>query len=409
MARITERLSPTQVKNAQPPKGKDSAFIPDGGNLFLQCTRGTDGSISRSWVFKYQFLHRRREMGMGPLRTVSLKQARKRAAEYREMLLDLRDPLEERQAQRRALLAERAKATTFEELARQYFELHADGWKSRVHRQQWISSMQKYAFPSLGRLAPQAIDQAMIFKLIEPLWKRVPTTGSRVLQRIERTLDFATSKGFRSGENPARHVLEGLPKLAKVAKVEHYPALPYPEMPVLMAELASLDNRTRRALRFLILTACRTAEVTGARWSEIDLATKVWTVPGERMKSGVEHRVPLSDEAIAVIADLPREGELIFGLISQLGRTVTRSIRAGITVHGFRSSFRQWATERTNYPDHVIEQVLAHQVGSEVLKAYKRQAEPFERRRPLMQDWAKFCTTPTSASDARSVVLPFRS
>src|SRR5258708_2361695 len=364
--RIVGRLKSRQVLHAKPPKGKPSVLLPDGGNLYLQATRGDEDHVRRSWVFKFQLVGQRREMGLGPLHTVSLAKARAKARQLRELLLDGVDPLQEKQKARQALVAARAKTITFEEVARAYFDLHQAGWRSAAHRHQWLSSLERYAFPLIGKLAPADIDQPLVFKAVEPIWKAKTVTAGRVLNRIEVVLDYAATRGYRGNENPARHVAKALPKRATISKVENFSALPYADMPAFMAELRSRTSIAARALEMLILCASRTNELIGARWQEIDLDKRLWSIPADRMKEERPHTVPLSGRVLEILRSLPQDGERIFLIDPRSMARLIHALRpqAAATVHGFRSSFRDWAHERTNFPDHVVELALAHAVGS---------------------------------------------
>ncbi len=403
--RIIGRLKSRQAINAKPPKNKPSIVIPDGGNLHLQATRGKAGHIRRSWVFKFQLAGQRREMGLGPLHTISLAEARAKARTLRQQLLDGVDPLEEKQRARQALIAARAKTVTFEEVAKAYYDLHQDGWKSEAHRRQWLRSLTRYAFPVIGKLAPADIDQPLVFKVVEPIWKSKTVTAGRVLNRIECVLDYAATRGYRGNENPARHVAKALPKKGTIAKVENFPALPYTDMPEFMQELRAHESIAARALEMLILCANRTKEIIGARWLEIDFDARTWKVPAERMKNSKLHQVPLSDRVLEILQTLPQDGERIFPVYEQRLYRLLGTMRSldVATVHGFRSSFRDWAHERTNFPDRVVEFALAHNVGDVTERSYKR-TTLFDQRVKLMAAWAAYCG-PTSAD---MVVVPLR-
>jgi integrase len=393
-ARSVGRLTSRQCINAKPPKGMGRIRLPDGGNLFLRAYRSTANPdhITRSWEFNFELDGKRGFMGLGPLHTVSLAEARDKARSLRQLLLDGINPLTERRKQEQARKAEQAKQITFERVALDYIALHEPEWKSQKHRDQWRSSLTRYTFPKLGKMLPQQIDQPLIFDTVQPLWETRTVTASRVLNRIEMVLDYAASRGLRSGgDNPARHVLTSLPKRSKVAPVEHHAAVAYEDIPQLMLDLAVKDTVATRAIRFAILTAARAGEVLGATLDEMDVMQKVWTVPAARMKAGVEHRVPLSNEALSLLQDMPRKGR-IFNYNTGLAKVLSK-YRPGMTVHGLRSSFRQWAHERTNFPDHVAEVALAHKIGGDVERAYKRKAELFERRRKLMDQWARYCAS----------------
>jgi integrase len=411
MAREIERLTPKQVANAKPKRGRTAALLPDGANLYLQATVAKDKSINRSWLFRYELDGKRCEMGLGPLRTVGLAEAREKARGYRQQLLDGIDPLdaklEAREAVKRerlAKLAEQARAITFRQCAEMYLAAHSPGWKNLKHAKQWRSTLETYAYPVLGDLAVADVDTAHVVKAIEPIWLRIPETASRLRARIESVLGFATVRTFRTGDNPARwkgYLATLLPARGEVAPVEHHAALPYSDVPAFMADLRGRDSMSARALEFTILTAVRTGETIGAHWGEIDLAAKVWAIPAARMKAKRDHRVPLSDRAIAILKAIgPHQRGHVFPggrkgqpLSNMAMLELLRGIRPGATVHGFRSSFRDWAAETTSHPNHVIEMALAHAIGDKTEKAYRR-GELFTKRARLMQHWADFCARP---------------
>jgi integrase len=288
---------------------------------------------------------------------------------------------------------------TFRQCAEACIASHEDGWSNPKHRTQWTQSLEDYAYPVLGDLAVDDITTGHVIKTLEPIWKEIPETASRIRGRIERVLAWAAVRGFRSGDNnPARwrgHLAELFPKKGKMRTVEHFAALPYSDLPTFLPELRNRDSVTARALEFLILTAARSGEVLGATWPEIDLAARTWTIPAKRMKAGKAHKVPLCDRAVAVLSALPRNGELVFPLVNSGNamREMLREMRPDATVHGFRSSFRDWAAERTNYPNIVVEAALAHAIGDKVEAAYRR-GDLFEKRRRLMADWAAWCARP---------------
>ena len=286
--------------------------------------------------------------------------------------------------------------------ARLYLDLHQEGW-SGTHSRQWHTTLRDYVFPVLGELAVADIDQAAVLKVIEPIWKVKTVTAARVRARIESVLDYATASGFRAGDNPARALRAALPKQSRAHRVEHHAALPWQEIPAFMATLRQEPTALARALEFLILTAARTSEMTGATWGELDLATRTWAIPASRMKARKEHRVPLSDYALKILADTPRKGPRVYGPFphTALSRLVHR-LRPDVTVHGFRSAFRDWARETTAFPDGVVEAALAHAVGSKVVQAYAR-GDLFDKRRKLMAAWADYCSRPEVR--AQSVTL----
>jgi integrase len=350
-------------------------------------------------VFRYELDGRRHDLGLGSLDTLNLPEAREKARLLRQQLVERIDPFEaKRQAkkERLAKLAAEARAMTFRQCAEECIKSHADGWKNAKHRAQWRSTLESYAYPVLGDLAVDDIATAHIVRVLQPIWKEKPETASRVRGRIEKVLGWASVRGFRSGDNPARwrgHLQELFAAKGKVRPVEHHAALSFTDVPAFMADLRSRNSLSARALEFTVLTAVRTGETIGATWDEIDFAAKVWTIPAARMKAGKAHRVPLSDRAAEILASVPREGEHIFPLSNMAMLELLRGMRPGTTVHGFRSSFRDWAAERTSYPNHVAEAALAHTISDKVEKAYRR-GDLFEKRRRLMADWAAWCSRP---------------
>jgi integrase len=304
------------------------------------------------------------------------------------------------------------KDKTFRECAEAYIAAHETTWRHPKHHHQWNASLKQYVYPLIGDLSVAAIDVGLVLQVLEPIWKRRTETASRVRGRIEAILDWARVHKLREGENPARwrgHLKHLLPEKSKLRKVIHHPALPYTEINGFMTHLRQQDGIVARALEFTILTAARKSEVTGARWSEID--GNVWTIPGERMKGGRKHRVPLCDRAVAILKSLPHESDFVF-IGAQNGRPIGDAVmpdlmermgRDDITVHGFRSTFKDWASETTAYPNHVVEQALAHAIGNGVEAAYRR-GDLFEKRRQLMESWAQYCSGPHVEAD----VVPLR-
>jgi integrase len=386
-------------------KVKAPGYYGDGGGLFLQMSRyGT-----KNWVFRFKANGRLREMGLGSLDTYSLAEARERARGCRKLRDEGKDPIEERKVARLAMKLDAAKAMTFEQCAERYIAAHRAGWRNGKHRDQWSSTLATYVKPIFGALPVQAVDTSLVMKAVEPIWNEKPETASRVRGRIESILDWATARGFRMGENPARwrgHLDKLLPKKTRVRRVEHHAALPYGEIAAFVVELKPQEGVAARALEFAILTAARTGEVIAARWDEFDLAERLWTVPAERMKAGKEHRVPLPNAALVILEELARvrHGDFVFPggragrPISNMAMTMTlrRMGRGELTVHGFRSSFLDWAADRTGFPAEVSEMALAHTIGDKVEAAYRR-GDLFQKRRQLMDAWAKFCMTPTPA------------
>jgi integrase len=408
VGRKVDRLTALKVSRTKTP-----GVYADGGGLYLQVTSET----ARSWIFRYTLRGVAREMGLGSLNTFGLSEARATARKCRQLCHDGVDPLEAREAGHAAAKLNAAKSKTFEECAASYVEAHRAGWKNPKHVLQWGNTLKVYADPVFGSLPVQAIDTGLVLKVLEPIWTTKPETAGRVRGRIEAVLDWAKVRGYREGENPARwrgHLDKLLAPRFKVRKVKHHSALPYDELPAFMAELRTQNGVSARALEFLILTGVRTGEALGARPGEVK--GKVWIVPPERMKGGKEHRVPLSEAALAVLAGMKDEGAKFIFPGGKRGKplsnmallTVLRRMgRPGITVHGFRSSFRDWCAERTNYPREVAEMALAHAVSDKVEAAYRR-GDLFIKRVRLMEEWARHCgtveeqTNPTK--DQRAVV-----
>ena len=390
----------------------------DGGGLYLQITkRGSKSWIFRFWVAERdpktgavvrdpttnKVCGRGREMGLGSCITVSLAEARDRALECRKLREKDIDPIDAREAARRQVSLERAKSLKFREAAATYMAAHRAAWKNDKHAGQWAATMQTYAYPLLGEMSVQAIDTALIMKVIEPIWATKPETANRVRGRIESILNWATVRGYRQGDNPSRwrgHLDKLLPSLAKVRKPQHHNALPYAELPAFMKKVRKEEGIAARALEFTILTAARTNEAISARRSEINMGQKLWTVPGDRMKADKEHRVPLSDRALEITATVAAADEEDF--IFPGGRwrrplsnmamlaVLKRMGRGDLTVHGFRSTFRDWAAERTYFPNEVVEMALAHAIDSKTEAAYRR-GDLFDKRRCLMDEWEVYC------------------
>jgi integrase len=376
----------------------------DGGGLYLQISRGG----ARSWIYRFQLAGTRRFMGLGSADLVGLAEAREVAHAARRLVAAGRDPIDARQSERAAAQLEAAKAMSFRECAERYIAAHRAGWRNAKHAAQWPSTLEAYAFPIMGALPVQTVDVGLIMQVLEPMWTTRTETASRVRRRIESVLDWAAARGFRPAtDNPARwrgHLENLLPAPRKVARVEHHAALPYAEASVFMVELRQRGGTAARALEFVILTAARAGEVLGARWSEIDMAKRLWTIPAERMKAGKEHRVPLSEAAFAIVKAMAaaRSSEFVFGgggagrrlSHTALQQLLRRMRRSDVTTHGFRSTFRDWAAERTSYPAEVAEMALAHAVANAVEAAYRR-GDMFQKRRQLADAWAKFINAPS--------------
>jgi len=377
---------------------KTPGMYGDGHGLWLQVT----GKGAKSWIFRFTLSGRSREMGLGSAHTFGLAEARDRARECRRLTADGIDPIEIRKEKRQQAELEAAKSVTFSQCAQAYFEAHKTGWRNAHHQNQWSASMENYVYPVFGHLPVQSIDTGLVVKVLEQIWATKAETATRVRGRIEVVLDWATTRGYRRGENPARwkgHLQNLLPKRSRVQKVKHHPALPFDQVPAFMAALAKSKAVTARLLEFTILTAARAGEATGALWSEIDFEAAVWTLPAERMKAGVEHRVPLSEPALAILRQMKGADPSLIFLSSQnkdrvsgkLMRDLLARLRGkGLTVHGFRSSFRDWVAERTSFSSDLAEMALAHTVGDKTERAYRR-SDLFEKRRELMDAWAAWC------------------
>jgi integrase len=385
----------------------------DGNGLYLQISHWQ----TKSWCLRYQLGGRSRDMGLGAVSDVTLAEARDKARAARRMLIDGDDPIDARQAKKQAIAAELAKRVTFREAAQKYIESHKAGWRNEKHAAQWTATLSTYAYPVIGSLNVAAVDTAHITKILEPIWATKTDTASRVRGRIENVLDWARARHYRSGENPARwkgHMENLLPAKSKVRKVRHQPALPFGQMGGFIEDLQLRKGVSARALEFTILTAARTGEAINATWDEIDLKAGTWTVPAERMKAGREHRVPLSSKALALLKGLPKEkgSKFVFpGAKARLPISnmamleLLRDMTDGeLTVHGFRSSFRDWAGEATNYPRELAEAALGHVLGDQAEQAYRR-GDALEKRRKLMEAWTRYCATPSKGRAGNVVSL----
>ena len=420
MARAIGKLTALKVE-----KAKQAGMYPDGGGLYLRVTEGrTKEDGTKSWVFRFMLNGRPRWMGLGPLALFGLQEARGRALDARRLRHDGIDPIDARRAARIRQQLEAAKAVTFRQCAESYIAAHRSGWRNAKHAAQWDATLATYAYPSIGALPVQAIDIGLVCKVLEPIWKAKPETAGRVRGRIEAILDWAKVRGYRAGENPARwrgHLDKLLAARSKVRQVEHHAALPYAEVPSFLANLREQEGIAAYALEFLIHTAARTGEVIGARWSEMDLLDKIWTVPADRMKAHREHRVPLSVRALAILKQLQahRPCDDLDGCVFPGGKPNTalsnmaflmllrRMERTDLTAHGFRATFRTWAAERTGFQREVIEAALAHAIESKVEAAYQR-GDLFDKRRRLMDAWTTFGMTPVATQTTQSKVAQLR-
>ena len=385
---------------------REPGLYADGGGLYLQVTHAD----ARSWIFRFMLNGRARSMGLGSLHTLTLAEARNKATECRKLCLDGIDPIEVRQRVRSAAQLDAAKAMTFDACAEAYIEAHKKGWRNEKHVDQWRNTLATYASPVFGALPVQAVDTGLVIRVIEPIWGEKTETATRVRGRIESVLDWAATRGYRQGENPARwrgHLQNLLPKRSKVQRVEHHAALPFVQISEFIASLRQQNGTSPLALEFTILTAARTGEVIGASWDEIDLAERAWTVPAERMKGGREHRVPLCARAMRILERFralddkyvfpggkrgkPLSNMAMLELLKRMGQ-------ADLTVHGFRSTFRDWAAETTHFPNEMVEMALAHIIENRVEAAYRR-GDLFAKRRELMSAWSTYCQRSQEAPD----------
>jgi integrase len=397
---MRDKLTKLQVMHAKPGR------YCDGGNLWLEV--GASGS--RSWTLRYQRHGKPHWMGLGSVETLSLADARERARLERVRLLDGIDPLQARHARHAEQRRTDASTITFRQAAKTVIEARESEWNGE-HARQWRASVAEVD-SALGGIPVAVIDTALVLKAVEPIWKRAQTTGDRTRQRIEVVLDWATARGARQGDNPARWKghLEHL--LKDSHKVVHHEAMPYTAIAGFMSELRACPGLTARALEFCVLCASRSGEVLGARWSEIDLGQKTWTIPASRMKADKDHVVPLSAPALKILAGQPRRGQYVFPAPST-GGPMERHALADLmkkvmgrseTVHGFRSTFADWAADNTAYPQEVREQALAHSIPNKVEAAYRR-GGLLEKRRRLMSEWATFCGMPAPKA---ATVVPLR-
>lgn len=358
-------------------------------------------SGSRCWVLRVKVGERRRDIGLGGFPDVPLAQAREAARATRAQIREGIDPVAERARKRSELMAQQRTTITFAEAAEKYVAAHEAEWENPKHRQQWVNSLKTYAHPVIGELDVRNIHQGHVLQVLEPIWSTKTETATRVRGRIESVLDWATVRRYRSGENPARwkgHLDTLLARPSKAKKVVHLAAMPYAQMPKFMPKLQQLEGQGARALQFAILTGVRSGEVRGACWEEINLQQKIWTIPAERMKARREQRVPLSKGALKLLQATPLEqriGLCFAGTKGQplsdmtLSAVLRRMGHPDITVHGFRSTFRDWASETTAFPSEVVEKALAHTITNAVEAAYRR-GDLFEKRRRLMQAWCDY-------------------
>lgn len=411
-------LTELEIKHAE------QGFHADGNGLYLQVTK----TGAKSWLFRYQLHGKRRWSGVGSLTDVPAKVARIRAAEMRISVANGIDPIDQKQATRKAAIAnaakEAAKAITFRKLAEDYIEQNKAGWKNKKHVQQWENTLETYVYGVIGDMSPADVTTEHVLKILKDIWLTKTETATRIRGRLEVILSYAKIKGYRDGDNPAawkKHLDHVLPQPSKVAPHKHHPALPFDRMAEFMAQLEKKDTIAASCLTFTILTACRSQEVFESRWDEFDLKAKLWVIPAGRMKMKREHRVPLTDSAVSLLKrreatkisayvfpgtkeNRPLSNMAMTNLIRRMHEDLCETERASgkepkgwvdkdariITAHGFRSSFRDWAAEVTHYPGEMAEIQLAHAVSNPVEAAYRR-GDMFEKRRTMMEDWARWC------------------
>ena len=391
-----------------------------GPGLYLQIAIGG----TKTWIFRFKspVTGKQREMGLGSLVILSLAKARERAIECRQQMLTGADPIEERKSGRRFQQLEQARAITFRQAAEQCIDSKKHEWKNAKHAQQWVNTLTTHAYPTIGKLSVAALDTSLVLKVLEPIWVTKAETASRVRQRIETVWDWAKARGYVAGENPARlrgHLDKLLPKTSKIKRVRHHAALPYKNINPFISALRKQTGSAPLALEFLILTAARTGEVTGATWNEIDLSAKVWTVPATRMKAGKEHRVPLSIRTLELLTSIISERaakEFVFsgwktgtGLSNGAMLVLMDKMKFGqYTPHGFRSTFRDWAAEEAHgFQNETIELALAHAIKNQVERAYRR-GDQLDRRRELMGAWGRYIEIDQTKLKGKVVALKGR-
>jgi integrase len=392
----SSQLTDREVKTVKKP-----GYYCDGAGLYLQVAQSGSG-VTKNWIYRFTspLTGKVRDMGLGSIKTFSLKEARERARLHRQTVADDLDPIEERRKKRDQLRTEQLERGIFKEEAEKFISLHESTWKNDKHRAQWRSTLRDYAYPTLGSRPVSAIDGALITEALHPIWMKKPETARRVKQRIERVIQWV-----KDGRPLPRH---GASK-----RVRHHPAMPLKDVPAFMAELRARDNISARALEFTILTVARTADSIGARWEEIDLKAGLWTVSDGRHKTGKDFEIPLSKRAIEILDALPREknGYVFPGsrskspLSNMAMLELLRGMKGeGLTVHGFRSTFRDWAGDNTNFAREVIEAAMSHQIKDKAEAAYRRSAA-IEKRRQLMEAWARYCNSPARKESADVVAL----
>ena len=396
------KLTALQVKQL-----KKRGLYGDGGGLYLQITKAGN----KSWIFRYSVEGKQKNHGLGALHTFSLAEVREAARECRKLRQQGLDPIAEKKKRAVTAKLEAAQSLTFEDCTEQYVAAHKKGWKINRHTAKWWRALELYAYPTFGDLPVGQIDANTVFAALEPIWQDKNETASRVRSRIEQILDWAKVRGYRKGENP--EIWKGnlshlLLAREKVKKVQHMKSLPYADMPTFWKDLSKRSTPASIMLRFTILTVARTGDTRFAVWDEIDFDEKIWTIPGERMKAEKEHRVPLSSEALKILKAQKKKrinnfifpGPLkdkAFSENAMLTVLKDMNLKGRATVHGFRSTFKVWASEQTDYSNEISEFALAHVQGNKVQEAYKR-TDLLDKRVPLMEDWAAYCLSKSKAA-----------
>jgi integrase len=395
---LSNRLSAKQIDHLT-----ERGWYADGRGLYLQVS----AAGTKSWVYRYTFNGKPRWHGLGAAtRLNSLKQARLAAERCRQKTHEGIDPIEARESRLAEEKLEAARQMSFSECASAYIDIHRHGWRNQKHQTQWRNTLTHYAFPVIGDRAVQLITVADVLQIVEPIWHQKTETANRVRQRIELILDWATARGYREGANPAQwrgHMDKLLPRPKKVRAVKHHAALAIDEMPGFYRSLTEINTTASRSLRWLILTAARSREARDATWDEIDNHKGIWTLPGARMKSGMTHRVPLGTDALQLLdQNKPQDVVLLFPGASSLRPITDTAVRKlvqqhqpGITIHGFRSTFRDWCAERTTFSRELAEKALSHSLSSATESAYQR-TDLLDARRALMTAWAEFCQSDLS-------------
>jgi len=399
MSSNINKLSPRKISSL-----KKTGLYGDGMGLWLKVTK----SGTKSWIFRYSRNKKTYDIGLGSILTVSLSDARNKALEYRQMIQAGNDPLRTKQAEEIKNKRANNELITFEQCSVQYIDAHKAGWKNAKHAQQWTNTIKTYVLPVIGYLPVQDIDTSLIMQVLTPIWTTKNETAGRIRGRVENILSWAAVHGYRSVDNPAQwkgHLENLLAKPSKIKIVSHHKALPYAKLNAFINILRCNTSISARALEFLILNATRTSELTGAEWSEFDFNAAIWTIPAIRMKSGKEHRIPLSSRSTDILNEMQniKQSTFVFpgGKIGKslsnaaMDKILQKTLGYDCTVHGFRSTFSDWAAECTNHPRDLCEMALAHTIKNKVEAAYRR-GDMIEKRRVLAEDWQIFMETPNT-------------